>query len=70
MTMTFPNDSAVFESNYNASEMFEEADEAEAGNMMDLWIRIIWDTLFIVIICTATVGNLMVLWIIAGKRIL
>ena len=70
VTMSFPNDSDIFESNYNESETFEETDEAEGSNMMDLWIRIIWDTLFIVIICIATVGNLMVLWIIAGKRIL
>ena len=66
--MSFLNDSDAFEphNNNNQSEMFEE-DFDHSGNMMDLWLRIIWDSLFIVIICTATVGNLMVLWIIAGK---
>jgi uncharacterized membrane protein len=42
--------------------------DAESGNgkIMNLWVRIIWDSLFIVIIFVATLGNLMVLWIIAG----
>jgi uncharacterized membrane protein len=63
--MVFSNESDYFDQNYNESDTFEDSEEA--GNMMDLWLRIIWDTLFIVIICIATVGNLMVLWIIAGK---
>ncbi len=51
---------------YEATE--NEVTDAESGNgkIMNLWVRIIWDSLFIVIIFVATLGNLMVLWIIAG----
>ncbi len=35
---------------------------------MVLWARILWDVLFFSIILVAIVGNLIVLWVIVGKR--
>ena len=35
---------------------------------MELLLKIVWDTLFFAIIGVAVVGNVIVLWIILGKK--
>ena len=52
---------------WNESSSYEMSDaDDQHSKIMSLWVRIIWDSLFIGIIFVATLGNLMVLWIIAG----
>jgi hypothetical protein len=53
--------------NGNLSDNFDEDDETFDPNVMNIWLRVMWDSLFIIIIVVAIVGNLMVLWVISGK---
>ena len=42
-------------------------EETDNGYSMKVWLRLTWDILFFIIIFVAIVGNLLVLWIVAGK---
>lgn len=55
--------------NGNFSDNFDEDEEAFDPNVMNIWLRVMWDSLFIIIIVVAIVGNLMVLWVISGKLV-
>ena len=58
--------------NWSTTEkMTETIDEItnneNEGYSMKFWLRLTWDLLFFIIIFVAIVGNLLVLWIVAGK---
>ena len=54
---------------YNLTKYnFTSADFQNLKNLdMELGVRVLWDILFISLILVGVAGNLMVLWIVAGK---
>ena len=58
--------------NWSTTEKMSEAvdeitNNENEGYSMKFWLRLTWDLLFFIIIFVAIVGNLLVLWIVAGK---
>ncbi|TRY77878.1 hypothetical protein TCAL_12047 [Tigriopus californicus] len=60
VTGSWHEESVMSEPNPNPDDL--------SGMTMELWVRILWDMMFISIISVAIIGNLIVLWIIIAHR--
>ena len=55
----------------NAIEMVDDiTNDGGDAYTTKFWLTVTWDLLFFIIIFVAIVGNLLVLWIVAGKSII
>jgi len=52
----------------NFSQPLESVPDTDL-NGMNIWLRLMWDSLFIIIILVAIIGNLMVMWVISGQKV-
>jgi hypothetical protein len=67
MENNFTNDLGHENRGNYSDNLEDENEQAIDPNAMNIWLRLMWDFLFIIIIVVAIVGNLLVLWVISGK---